>query len=215
MFENPLFTLGIAFFGGALSALAPCSLYILPLTLSFEENNTLYKRAKITIAFAFGTVVTFIGTGFLFLKLGIIISISSRWMYLLLSIFLILSSLQWMDIIHFIPNLSFKFKKKSHNLIGYFMLGLGMGAFSSPCATPILAALYSYVTNIQDVTYGMLLLLLFSTGYGLVIIIFGTFVGLIKTIRYNKTVGLFNILLKYIFGIVILVFGYYMFYLGI
>ena len=56
--------------------------------------------------------------------------------------------------------------------------------------------------------------MIYSVGHGILAIVAGTSVGLVQKITTNKKYGRFSIVLKVIMGMIILLIGFYMFYLG-
>ncbi|HHY23994.1 MAG TPA: cytochrome c biogenesis protein CcdA, partial [Clostridiaceae bacterium] len=88
------------------------------------------------------------------------------------------------------------------------------GVFSSPCATPVLVVLLGIAARSGNIAWGVLLLLLYSIGHGVLIVAAGTSVGFVKKVTSSEKYGLFSKILKYIMGGIILLIAFYMFYLG-
>ena len=91
------------------------------------------------------------------------------------------------------------------------MLG---GIFSSPCATPVLVVLLGIVARSGNIAWGVLLLLLYSVGHSVLVIMAGTSTGLVQKMTASENYGVFSQVLKYAMGTVILLIAFYMFYLG-
>ena len=88
------------------------------------------------------------------------------------------------------------------------------GIFSSPCSTPALVALLAIVAGKGSVIWGVILLLLYSIGHGILAVIAGTSIGFIQKLSSNEKYGKFSLLLKIVMGSAILLIAFYMFYLG-
>jgi thiol:disulfide interchange protein DsbD len=80
------------------------------------------------------------------------------------------------DLFHF--NFTLNLKLPLHRKRSYFLallLGLISGLMISPCLTPILGAILTYLSTTKNIFYGGFLLLSFSYGMGLIFILIGTF----------------------------------------
>jgi thiol:disulfide interchange protein DsbD len=87
---------------------------------------------------------------------------------------------------------------KGHGLVGAFTLGAASGLVASPCTAPVLGIILTYVGSTQNVIIGGILLLLFSFGLSLILLLAGTFSGFLTTLpkpgnwmnRVKKGLGL-------------------------
>lgn len=86
--------------------------------------------------------------------------------------------------------------------------------FSSPCSTPVLIALLAIVAGKGSLAWGIFLLLLYSIGHGLLAVVAGTSVSFVQKLSKGEQYGKLSTVLKVVMGIVILLIGFYMFYLG-
>jgi thiol:disulfide interchange protein DsbD len=102
------------------------------------------------------------------------------------------------------------FKKKGYFAI--FLLGVTSGFIISPCLTPVLGSILSYLATRKNIFYGMSLLAVFAYGMGLIFLLSGTFAGIL--VNLPKT-GRWSVYLKKIAGIVLVLMGLYFIYLGI
>lgn len=127
---------------------------------------------------------------------------------------MILMAIQTFDIFTFVKPTYLNTKNTKKGYLGAFLTGILAGIFSSPCSTPILVVLLAIVGQSGSLFYGMLLLLLYSIGNSILVIVTGTSIGLVKKITTNENYGKFNNYLKYFMGAIILLFAFYMFYLG-
>ena len=67
-------------------------------------------------------------------------------------------------------------------VVGAVLIGAVSGLVASPCTSPVLFALLTYVATTQSVVYGGTLLFAFSMGMGILLIVAGTFTGLAAAI---------------------------------
>jgi cytochrome c-type biogenesis protein len=63
-----------------------------------------------------------------------------------------------------------------------YLLGLTFGLVASPCSTPVLATLLAWVASTQDLWLGAVLLLSYTAGYVLPLILVGSFTASLKNI---------------------------------
>jgi thiol:disulfide interchange protein DsbD len=87
--------------------------------------------------------------------------------------------------------------KKSGGYLGAFMVGLLAGTVAAPCTAPVLGVVLTFVAAKQNVISGMTLLFIFSIGLGTLLIIVGTFAGLMSSLP--KT-GTWSVVIKKFFG---------------
>jgi cytochrome c-type biogenesis protein len=74
-----------------------------------------------------------------------------------------------------------------------FMLGLTFGLVASPCSTPVLATLLAWISSTQNPTLGAGLLLAYTSGYVLPIVVVGTFTATLKQfLRLRQWSGWIN-----------------------
>ena len=139
--------------------------------------------------------------------------IGSLW-YILLGILMVLMSLQTMEVLTIIKPTNLQSKNTKKGYIGALLSGILGGIFSSPCSTPVLIAVLALVSQSGNVFWGIFSLLLYSIGNSILVVILGTSIGTAKKITQSEKYGKFSNILKYFMGIIILLLGLYMLYLG-
>lgn len=207
----------VALLAGVLTSVTPCALSSVPLVIGYVggTGGGDTKRAfRLSLTFALGMAVTFTALGTIASLLGKLMGTSSTWWYLVLGILMVLMALQTFEIYNFIPSTYLISRNTKKGYIGAFMAGILGGIFSSPCATPVLVVLLGLVARSGKVFWGILLLLLYSIGHSVLVLIAGTSIGFVKKLTASERYGTFSKWLKYIMGTVILFIGFYMFYLG-
>lgn len=207
----------LALVAGLLTSITPCALSSVPLVIGYVgmsgENDT--KRSfRLSLTFALGMAITFTALGTVAALLGKLIGTSNRFWYIALGVLMVLMALQTFGIYDFIPSTYLTDKTKKTGYPGALIAGILGGIFSSPCATPVLVVLLGIVARSGNVPWGILLLLLYSAGTSLLVIVAGTSVGFVSRITSDGRYGLLSNILKYAMGGGILLIAFYMFYLG-
>ena len=213
--EFSILFLLISFLGGVLSSISPCSLGMIPLIIGYVggySDNDKFKTFIQLSSFVFGLafVLTIIGiicalTGNVFASFG-----GTYWVLFLASLILILG----LNLLGFIElNLTPLVKRfpkgNSTSLFIYpFIIGAMFAFAASPCSTPILAGIMSFATLSNNIILAALMLLLFSLGQGVVVVLAGIFTSFLKEMRNLSSIS--EILMK-ISG-VLLILGAFLIY---
>lgn len=217
--NNIWLALIMSFIAGLASSFSPCVLSSVPLIVGYVEGNGVKDKKsafKISLVFSLGVIVTFTAIGAFSAILGKFFSGAGKWWYIMLSIIMLLSGLQLLGVINIgKSNNSCKLPNQRKGLLGAFFLGILGGALSSPCATPVLAAILTFVAGKANIVIGILMLLLYSIGHCALLIVAGSSVGLVEHLSSSpKTIKIGNIL-RIALGIAIIILGLYLFSIGI
>jgi len=207
----------LAILAGALTAFTPCSLSSIPLVVAYvggTANNDTKKSFRLSLIFALGMTVTFTVLGIVASLAGKLIGRTASWWYIILGILMVLMALQTWEVFNFIPSTFLISKNTRRGYIGALIAGILGGIFSSPCATPVLIALLALVASQGKLLWGVLLLLLYSVGHSILVIIAGTSMGFVKKLTSNEKYGRASKIIKIVLGSLIILLAFYMFYLG-
>lgn len=207
----------ISLLAGILTSFTPCSLSSVPLIIGCVggtgTDNT-KKAFKLSLVFAGGMAITFTILGALASILGKFMQSGGSWWYIILGIIMVMMALQTFEVVTFIKSTNFQTKNTKKGYLGALIAGILGGIFSSPCSTPVLIALLALVAKSGNMIWGIFLLLLYSIGHSVLVVIAGTSVGTVKKLTQSQKYGKISSSLKYIMGTIILLIGFYMFYLG-
>ena len=207
----------IAFLAGILTSFTPCSLSSIPLVIGYVggyQSENSQRSFKLSVVFAIGMSITFTLLGAIASLLGKYIRGGGAWWYILLGTIMILMALQIYEVFIFIKPTNFQNSNKRKGYLGALLMGILGGFFASPCSTPVLIALLAIVATNGNVLWGIFLLLLYSLGNSFLVVALGTSTGLVKKIKKNESYGKFYQVSKYLLGTIVLLIGFYMFYLG-
>ena len=206
-----------SFLGGVIASIAPCTLGVLPIIIAYiggyEKNENPFITFIQLLSFVLGlsVILTAIGiicalTGQVFKAIG-----GDYWIIFMASLIL-LFGLNLLGIVEIpIPNFVKQMpKSKGRSLFIYpFIVGFFFALAATPCSTPILASIMSFATLSENILYAAILLLAFSLGQGVIIVLAGIFTSFLKNIRgVNKFSG---ILMKFC-GILLILSSIYLFY---
>jgi cytochrome c biogenesis protein CcdA len=104
---------------------------------------------------------------------------------------------------------------KQRGLLGAFLLGLLFGIVSSPCATPILALILTFVATKGEVVYGTSLLFVYALGHCALVFLAGTATGFVESFIKSKGISNLTTWSKRVGGSIVVGVGVYLFYLGV
>ena len=207
----------LAILAGVLTAFTPCSLSTIPLVVAYvggTADNDTKKSFRLSLVFALGMTVTFTLLGVVASLAGKLIGRAASWWYIVLGVLMVLMALQTWEVFNFIPSTFLISKNKRRGYIGALIAGILGGIFSSPCATPVLIALLALVASQGKLLWGVMLLLLYSAGHSILVLIAGTSMGFVKKLTTNEKYGRASKVIKIVLGSLILLLAFYMFYLG-
>ena len=188
--QGSLFAFLLAFLGGIFVSFEPCIYTMLPITVTFIASQSGGRKLK---GFTLSLVYV-LGLALIYTLLGAVAAISGKvfglvsasvWPNILMGTVCIVLSLSMFDLYEirmpgFINNLASR--KFGSGYITVFFLGLISGLVVGPCTGAVLGALLFYVGKSGNVAFGTGLLFVFSLGMGILLIIAGTFAGLLLAI---------------------------------
>lgn len=207
----------LALAAGVLTSITPCALSSVPLVIGYvggTSGNEPKRAFRLSIVFSLGMAFTFTILGTTASLLGRLLGSSNKWWYFALGILMVMMALQTWEIFQFIPSTYLTSKNTKKGYAGALIAGILGGIFSSPCATPVLVVLLGIVARSGNVTWGILLLLFYSIGHSVLVLVAGTSIGFVRKITASSQYGRFSSVLKIVMGTAILAIALYMFYLS-
>lgn len=207
----------LALLAGVLTSVTPCALSSVPLVIGYvggTSGKDTKKAFRLSATFAAGMAITFTAMGTIASLAGKLMGTSSKWWYIALGVLMLLMALQTWEVYNFIPSTFLTSKSTKKGYVGALVAGILGGIFSSPCATPVLVVLLGIVARSGNVLWGVLLLLLYSLGHSVLVLVAGTSIGFVRKITASQKYGAFSKVLKIGMGLAIMLIALYMFYLG-
>lgn len=208
----PLFAL----LAGVLTSLTPCSLSSIPLVIGYVGGSGAKNTKKAffySLTFSAGMAITFVILGVIATSAGKLLGSANTWWYFVLGTIMILMALQTWEVYNFIPSTHLLTKSKKRGYFGALLAGILGGVFSSPCSTPVLVVLLALVSG-NDMWWGCLLMLIYAIGNSFLVVLAGTSIGFVSKINNSNKYKTIATILKYIMGSLILLIGFYMFWLA-
>jgi cytochrome c-type biogenesis protein len=206
----PILAFGAVFLAGVLSSASPCVLATIPLVVGFVggySDGDRWKAFRYSLSFVLGLSLTFTAFGAAAGLLGTMFGTLGGWWYVAAGAVAVLMGLQMVGLYEIRLPIRRDYKPKHGGLIGSFLLGLFFGVVSSPCATPVLVVILTFVATKGQVLYGVALLFTYAIGHCLLMLAAGTFTGFIEAFVKAKGVVNFSAWTKRISGAVITAVG--------
>lgn len=181
-----------AYLGGILISFTPCTYPLIPVTVGFigiQGSSSRGRGFLLSLFYVVGMAATYA-------VLGAAAALSGRifgqmqtnfWTYFIMANLCLVMGLSMLDVF----NISIPVPQKLMKLTGVnggkgflnsFLIGAVSGVVIGPCTAPALGVLLGYVAVKTNVFLGMGLLFVFAFGMGTLLIIAGTFAGVIAAL---------------------------------
>jgi cytochrome c-type biogenesis protein len=188
------------FVGGVFISFTPCVYPVLPITVGYIGGRSSGSKAKgffLSLSYILGMAAMYAALGCLAALTGRVFgrTAASPLANIVVGNICILMALSLLDVFH-VPLPVFSGRgstgKGRGGAIGAFVMGLLSGLVVGPCTAPVLGALLAYVGARQNILFGASLLFVFALGMGSLLLVVGTFTGLLanlpKSGRWTDTV---------------------------
>ena len=200
-----------AYLGGIVISFTPCTYPLIPVTIGFigaKSSSSRLRGFLLSLFYVGGLALTYS-------ILGGIAALSGRlfgqmqttpWIYFIMANLCLIMGLSMLDVF----TLSLPVPQKLMNLtgnrdkkgfLGSFLIGAVSGFVIGPCTAPVMAVLLGYVATQTNLLFGMSLLFVFAFGMGTLLIILGTFAGVVAALPQS---GKWMAKIKFIFGLILI-----------
>jgi cytochrome c-type biogenesis protein len=214
--ESFLLSYLAVYLGGVLVSFTPCVYPLVPVTIAFIGARGSGSRSRALIL----SLIYVLGMAVIYTALGAIAALSGKlfgqiqsnpWTYFLIGNLCILMGLSMLDVFSLrIRTPSFviriQTRKKTAGMAGSFLVGAASGLVMGPCTAPALAVVLGYAATRQNVAFASSLMFVFALGMGTLLILIGTFAGLLAGIPKS---GAWMVRISHGFGWILLGTGEY------
>jgi cytochrome c-type biogenesis protein len=212
---NPL-DFVFAFIGGVLISFTPCVFPLIPVTAAYigaTATKSKFQGFVLSLIYVTGIAVTYSILGLIASLTGQLFGRLSSFgvTYIVVGAVIVIFGLSMLDLFYIsLPNVIKLPKFRKQDYFSTLLLGLASGLIIGPCVTPALASILAYLAAKKNALYGAVLLLSFAYGMGIVLILVGSFSGMLlalpkpqKWMVYIKKLGAIIILASGIYFIII------------
>jgi len=210
----PLIAYIAVFVGGIVVSFTPCVYPVIPITISYIGAASAGSKGRsflLSLFYVLGIALTYsiLGgiaalTGRLFGEIS-----TSPLVYFLIGNLCLILGLSMLGVFE-LPIPGFlkgqKTFSKGKGIMASFLVGAASGLIMGPCAAPPLLVILAYVATRQNLIFGMTLLFVFAFGMGLILIVLGTFAGLLTSL---PKAGAWLERIKKVFGWILILVGEY------
>jgi cytochrome c biogenesis protein CcdA len=218
MQTRPVLGYGAAYVGGVIATASPCILASIPLVIGFVGGYAEGRKQQAffySVTFVVGLALVMSILGAMAAMMGTMFGQVGVYWYFVVAVILMVMGLQLSGVIHLkLGGVSQKFLPQRTGLIGALILGALFGLVLSPCASPVLAVILTLAAVKGEVAYGSTLLFAYALGQGTLIILAGTFTGVIESFLQSKGAK-FGTIMQRVAGFLIFLVGAYILYQGV
>ena len=181
-------TFVVVFLGGVMTSFTPCAYPLIPIiagVVGSSREQSKLRNFILSLCYVLGMAITFS-------ILGIVAALTGRFFgqvqsspvaHLIVGSVIIIFALSLLNVIHlpvFLLNRMGAGKAiKGGRLFPAFFMGITSGLIAAPCATAVLGAVLAYAASTQNAILGFSLLFTFAIGLGTLLIVVGTFTGVL------------------------------------
>lgn len=177
-----------AYLGGLLASAEPCLYTVIPITVGFIGARARGSRRTaflLSLVYVLGLATTYTALGLVAATTGSLFGRVSAnpWVNIALANILLLLGLSMLDVFS-LPRLGFSGQAGGNKgaFLTAYGLGLTSGFVAGPCTAAALGILLAFAATSGNALYGGSLLFVFSLGLGTLILVAGTFVGVLTSL---------------------------------
>ena len=211
----PLSLLAV-YLAGVLISFTPCVYPVIPITLAYigaRGRGSKWRGFVLSLIYVAGMAVTYTVLGAIAALSGKLFGQiqSNPWTYFLIGNLCVLMGLSMLGVFTFnvrTPGFITREppRKRGKGVVGSFLVGAASGLVIGPCTAPALAVILGYAATRENVAYAASLMFVFAFGMGTLLILVGTFAGLLAAIPRS---GPWMVRVNRIFGWILLGAGEY------
>jgi cytochrome c-type biogenesis protein len=190
MQARPVLAYGASYLGGVIATASPCILASIPLVIGYVggyAGDSKRQALIYSLTFVVGLALVMTVLGAMAALMGTMFGDVGIYWYFVVAVILMVMGLQLAGIIKLkLGGETQKFLPRRTGLLGALILGALFGLVLSPCASPVLAVILTLAAVQKEVVYGSTLLFAYALGQGTLIIVAGTFTGVINNFLQSR-----------------------------
>ncbi len=199
-----------AYLGGLLISFTPCTYPLIPVTAGFigaQGGNSKLRGFLLSLFYVLGLAVTYAALGAIAALTGKLFGQmqTTPLVYFIMANICLIMGLSMLDVFKISIPMPQKIMAYSGSgpkgFVPSFLLGMASGFVIGPCTAPALGVLLSFVALKTNVIMGIGLLFVFALGMGTLLIVVGTFAGLIAALPRS---GNWMTVITRVFGIILI-----------
>lgn len=179
-----------AFLAGLLTSLTPCVYPMIPITLAVigaTASGSRWNGFLLSVVYVLGIGITFSTLGVIAAKTGALFGSFSNHPVVIALVSLVFFAMGLSLVGGYVVQMPAGFRTKLGSISAKGFWGAGLtgilaGLLVSPCITPVLVVILTWVATQGSVILGFGLLFSFAMGLGVLFIVLGTFSGVLKTL---------------------------------
>jgi cytochrome c-type biogenesis protein len=218
MQTRPVLAYGASYLGGVIATASPCILASIPLVIGFVggyAGGSKKQALTYSLTFVVGLALVMSALGAAAALMGTLFGDVGTYWYFIVAVILMVMGLQLAGVLKLnLGGNSQKFLPRQTGLIGALILGMLFGLVLSPCASPVLAVILTLAAVQGKVAYGSTLLFAYALGQGTLIILAGTFTGVINNFLQSRGARA-GAVLQQVAGCLLFFTGAYIFFQGV
>lgn len=215
--DHPSLAILLAYVGGILASFTPCTYPMMPITVAFvgaKAHGRRWKGFVLSTFYVLGLAIVYSALGAIAALTGGLFGAltTNSWTYLLVGNICLFFGLAMLEVFPLTPPAILNRLQvrniPGHDILSSVLLGGASALVVSTCTTPILGVLLTIVATRHDIVWGMGLLFAFSYGLGSLVILIGTFTGLLTSLPRS---GIWMRRIQRAFGLLMIVAAEYFF----
>ena len=210
-----------AYLGGVVISFTPCTYPLIPVTVGFigaQSSSSRMRGFFLSLCYVAGLAIIYSILGGAAVLSGRIFGQmqTTTWTYFIMGNLCLMMGLSMLDVFSISLPVPQKLMKLTGNgnkkgFLDSFLIGAVSGVVIGPCTAPALAVLLGYVAVKTNLLLGMSLLFAFAFGMGTLLIIVGTFAGVIASLPKS---GRWMTKIKTVFGLILIGAAEYFLYIA-